>query len=122
MIEFIAELLLREWFKVKFMPLLTFTQLTPEEILLLENNKRVKEFLTPKEKFDSFCRNKKSRKFHFVCVENGSELVLFDGLGKELKIFKNDFKGQREARVFALDIFVNTPPEQAFGGHNFDFA
>lgn len=101
--------------------LLTFTQLSQEEILLLENSKQVKELITPKEKFDQIAKSKVLKRFHFKAITNGNEIVLFDGLGEELDRFPNDFSGKRAARVFAVDYFNSFPNEETCGGHKFDF-
>lgn len=104
------------------MALLAFTQLTEAEILLLENSKQVKEFLSPQEKFNRKFKNSgKKTKFHFKAIEHGEELVVFYGTGVEWKRFTNDFHGQREARSFAVDHFNSFPAEQTYGGYKFDF-
>ncbi len=109
------------------MPILSFTQLSPEEVkqfdLLKQENQRV--FLSPKEKFDLIVKKhtngspKQIKRFHFFTVESGNEMILFDGLGRVIGNFENSVKGERKARLEALQMFLDAPVEKRLGGHKF---
>lgn len=101
------------------MALLQFTQLTPEEILKLENNKPIP--LSPIEKFRQFAKSRHLKKFHFVAVESNGEIVLFNGLGEELESFPSDLSGKRLARVHAVELFSSFSANEVVGGYKFDF-
>jgi len=109
------------------MALLSFTQLSEDEMkqydLLKQENQRV--FLTPKEKFDKMVLKvtngspKQIKRFHFFTIDSGNEMVLFDGLGRVIGNFENSVKGERLARLEALQMFLDAPLEKRLGGHKF---
>lgn len=98
---------------------------TDNAVLLASANSSV--ILTPKQKFDKYIKKKlgspkRNRKYHFKAVEHGNLVFLFDGLGRELKEFSNDFKGNRECRSFAFDTYMQAKDRlTAVGGYIFDF-
>jgi hypothetical protein len=112
------------------MPQMKKSNLTQEQLdaLLKARNNASMLKLSPQQRFALVAKehNRKFKvrikKFHFKAIEDGSKIVLFNGLGKELGVFNNDHKGKRECRIFALyEIFLKTPEENRQGGYKFDF-
>lgn len=86
--------------------------------------KREKILLSPKDKFNRIARrligkdkNLHLRKFHFNVIENGSEIVIFDGEGKEIMKASNCIEGCIEARQKCLSIFLSAKDKN--GGFKF---
>lgn len=80
--------------------------------------------LSPKQKFDRIVRrlsvkDKKShlRRFHFNVIENGNEIVIFDGEGNEIMKTNNCIEGCIEARQKCLSIFLSSNDKN--GGFKF---
>lgn len=109
---------------------LTFTNMTQEQIDLLNSpiNSVVK--LLPQEKCDRYIKKvtgnvpKRRKKYHFIaiicCNEHG--IVLFNGFGEELKTFGESFQEQRACREFAYTLYINASDRKTVvGGYYFDF-
>lgn len=97
----------------------SFTQLTPEDILKLQNRTVI---LTPREKFERIYklqdkRLRRLRKYHFVAVETTNNLYVFDGEGVEICVVENSVKGYSHARLICLEMFLNSPNQN--GGYTF---
>lgn len=106
--------------------LLNFSIPTDEEVLLASANSSV--MLTPKEKFDLHAKTithgspKRIKKYNFKAIEHGTMIFLFNGLGKELGRYTNNFHGKRECRAFAFDHYMQSEDRKiVVGGYTYDF-
>lgn len=109
---------------------LKFTNMTQEQIDLLNSPINSPAKLLPKEKFDRYIRRitgnspKRKKKYHFVaiicCNEHG--IVLFNGFGEELRSFGESFQEQRACREFAYTLYMQANDRKTvIGGYYFDF-
>lgn len=106
------------------MPKITVT--SPEvmkKLLETKNSQRIE--LTPEEKLERIYSSARSKgliikKFHFHLIENGKDLILYDGNKTKVGDFPKTIKGIKEARVFARKLFLKSPTIYRNGGFKFD--